>query len=66
MYIESIKFKRYQNSEYEEGYYIGDHENSDNSTILDKNYQPIENQNVWHYCPNAEKRIKLLIEKDIE
>jgi hypothetical protein len=64
MYVESVKIKRTQNSEWEEGYYIGDCENSDNSTILDNLYHPIQNM-IYDICPNAEKRIKLLIEEDI-
>lgn len=48
MYIESIKFKREKDSEWEIGYYIGDTDNSDNSTILDSKYKPVLNQ-LWDY-----------------
>lgn len=57
MYLESIKFKRTRDSEWESGYYIGDTYNSENSTFLDSNYQPIlsdefNSLNLWDYKTN--------------
>lgn len=41
MFVESIEFKRTEESEQEKGYYVGDTDNSLKSIILDKNYNPI-------------------------
>lgn len=41
MYIEKIRFKRETKSEWEEGFYVGETEKSENSVILDSKYQPI-------------------------
>lgn len=55
MYIESIEFKREENSQWEKGYYVGRYDNCDSSIFLDKNYQPILDKNeklsdkVWDY-----------------
>lgn len=55
MYIQSIEFKREQDSKWENGYYIGKYENCDNSVFLDENYKPILDKNeklsdkVWDY-----------------
>ncbi|EQB4341597.1 TPA: hypothetical protein ACXDAZ_002672 [Clostridium botulinum] len=66
MYIEAIKFKREEKSEWEEGYYIGKYENCKDSVILDKNYQAIEKDknglsSVWDYQSNLDNWIKLRI-----
>jgi hypothetical protein len=42
MFVESIKFKREENSEWERGYYIGQTDNCDKSVILDSNYKPLD------------------------
>ena len=47
MFIESIKFKREQNSEWEKGFYVGETDNCENSVILDAKYQPLEM--AWNY-----------------
>lgn len=48
MHVESIEFKRTANSPWERGYYVGNCENSDSSTILDKDYQPLpKNETGW-------------------
>lgn len=63
MYIESIKFKREDKSEWERGYYVGETDNCKNSVILDANYQPIERDNegcgVWDYHTDTENWIQL-------
>ena len=41
MFIEGIKFKRNKDSEWENGYYIGENEDSDKSVIIDCNYVPV-------------------------
>ncbi|GAA0083337.1 hypothetical protein [Clostridium sp. CTA-6] len=69
MYIETIKFKREEKSEWEEGYYIDKYENCNDSIILDKNYQPIGKDekgcSVWNYQSNLDNRIQFNIpEKD--
>lgn len=54
MYVESIKFKREKDSEWERGYYIGDTDNSEKSVILDKDYKPLDRDmngcSIWDYC----------------
>lgn len=47
MFIESIKFKREQNSEWEKGFYVGETDSCENSVILDEKYQPLET--AWNY-----------------
>lgn len=54
MFVESIKIKRTKDSKWERGYYIGDTDNSKNSTFLDSNYQPILRDEmgvlqIWDY-----------------
>lgn len=61
MYIESIKFKREKNSEWEKGYYVGETDNCENSVILDKNFRPLQRDengcDVWDYGIDVENRI---------
>ncbi len=63
MYIESIRFKRKKDSEWEKGYYIGETDNCENSVILDEKYQPIpKDENgyrVWDYKTNMENWIHI-------
>ena len=42
MYIESIKFKRHEDSQWEEGYYIGDTDNSNKSIMVDRNFNELK------------------------
>ncbi len=53
MFVESIRFKREKDSEWERGYYVGETENCENSTILDERYQPLQKDengcSVWDY-----------------
>lgn len=58
MFVESIKFKRTEKSEWEKGYYVGETDNAKKSIILDKNYIPVtdysheekdKNTYVWDY-----------------
>lgn len=63
MFVESIKIKRTKDSKWERGYYIGDTDNSKNSTFLDSNYQPIlRDENgalqIWDYKIDMENWIK--------
>ena len=63
MFVESIKFKRESNSSWERGYYVGDTDNSSKSVILDKDYKPIERDElgclkVWDYHTNTENWIQ--------
>lgn len=57
MFVESIKFKREENSEWERGYYIGQTDNCDKSVILDLNYKPLDKDEdgctVWDYCTDT-------------
>lgn len=60
MYFRTIKFQRTENGEWSKGYYVGAGENSDNSCILDSNYQPVTGY-LWNYvndyCNNLEINI---------
>lgn len=63
MFVEGIKIKITKDSEWERGYYIGDTDNSNNSTFLDSNYQPIlrdENNilKIWDYCTDLDNWIQ--------
>lgn len=53
MFVESIKYKKEENSEWERGYYVGQTDNCDKSVILDSNYRPLEKDDdgcsVWDY-----------------
>jgi len=53
MYVTSIIFKRAKDSKWEYGYYIGETDNSENSTLLDCNFKPIvtnyENNAPWDW-----------------
>lgn len=62
MYIKSIKYKIEENGKLFDGYYVGAGENCDNSTFLDKNYKPVENE-IWDYYTNYENRICLSIQE---
>lgn len=46
-----------------EGWYIGDTDNSKNSTFLDKNYQPLEKNEsgfqLWNYKIDIDKFVQL-------
>ena len=59
MYIESIKFKREENSDWERGYYIGETDNCENSVILDDKYQPLSKNDCkgWEYITDIENGI---------
>lgn len=63
MYVSSIKFKRTKDSKWESGYYIGEAESSRKSTILDKNYKPVPEDEkgcaVWDYCISTDPFIQL-------
>lgn len=63
MFVESIKFKREENSEWERGYYIGQTENCDKSVILDANYKPLDKDqdgcSVWDYRTDTNNWIHL-------
>ena len=71
MYVESIKFKRTKDSKWERGYYIGDTDNSMDSTLLDSKYQPLlRNEkghlNIWDYTTDLDNWIQFRCEeKDI-
>lgn len=47
MFIESIRFKRDKDSDWEKGLYIGETDNCENSVILDAKFQPLET--AWNY-----------------
>ena len=70
MYVTSILFKREKESKWEQGYYIGDTDNSVNSTILDKNYQPLQKDengcSIWEYTINIKNRIQFRCEEPKE
>lgn len=57
MFVESIRFKRTEDSDWEEGYYIGATDYSYKSIIIDKNYVPLERNEkgfvCWDYYPNV-------------
>lgn len=63
MYVESIRFKRTEFSNWERGYYVGDTDNSNKSVILDKEYKPLpydkEGFRVWDYHTDTENWIQL-------
>ncbi len=63
MFIESIRFKRNEKSEWERGYYVGETDNCENSVILDSKYQPLEKDEegyrVWDYHTDTINRIQL-------
>lgn len=72
MFVESIRFKRTERSEWEKGYYIGETDNSRKSVILDKNYVPItdysheneeDNKYVWDYHTDTDKWIQFRCEE---
>ena len=46
MYIESVQFKRTEDSDWETGLYIGETSECENSTILNSEFQPVFAQNV--------------------
>jgi hypothetical protein len=48
MFVESIKFKREQGSEWERDYYVGDTDNSNKSIIIDINYKVVP-ERLWGY-----------------
>ncbi|MBU5333581.1 hypothetical protein KQI61_15385 [Anaerocolumna aminovalerica] len=58
MFVESIKFQREQGSEWERGYYIGDTDNSNKSTILDANYKPVL-ERLWDYHTDTDNWVQL-------
>jgi hypothetical protein len=62
MFVESIKFKRDEESEWERGYYIGATDNCEKSVILDLNYQPIVRDETgclcWDYHTDVENWIQ--------
>lgn len=62
MYIQAIEFKKTKESEWERGYYIGNTDNSDKSTFLDKNYQPLNKDQegccFWDYRADLNNRIE--------
>jgi hypothetical protein len=61
MFIESIKFKRTKDSNWERGYYIGETDNASKSVILDANYIPLEKDedgcSVWDSHTDTNKWI---------
>lgn len=63
MFVESIKFKREKDSEWERGYYIGETDNCENSVILDEKYQPLSKDekgcSVWDYRIDIENWIHI-------
>ena len=61
MYIKGIVFKREEDSEWEEGYYVGEYENCENSIILDERFQPAVDSNnmVLDYKPNIRKPLTI-------
>lgn len=62
MFVESIKFKREPDSDWERGYYVGDTDNSSKSILLDEDYTPLEcdefGHTVWDYKPDTENWIQ--------
>lgn len=62
MYVQSIKYQLEERGEWERGYYIGDTDNSENSTFLDKNYQPLKRDEsgcaVWNYRTDTDNWIQ--------
>ena len=67
MFVESIKFRRTETSEWEKGYYVGDTDNSAKSVILDKDYKPVtdyeNNVYVWDYHTDIDKWIQFRCEE---
>lgn len=70
MYIQSVKFKRKQDSNWEKGFYIGRCENDvlNKSTFLDSSYQALERDEkgfqVWdsNYDLDTDVQLRLSIE----
>lgn len=62
MYVQSIKYQTTERGEWRRGYYIGDTDNSKNSTFLDENYQPLpkneEGFQVWDYHTDVDNWIQ--------
>lgn len=63
MFVESIRFKKTEESEWERGYYVGKTDNCEKSVILDLNYKPLEKGrdgcDVWDYHTDTENWIQL-------
>lgn len=57
MYIEKIIYQEKPNSEWKEGLYIGEQENSSKSSILDSNYDMVNY--VYSFKPSSVKPFKL-------
>ena len=62
MFIESIKYQEEERGEWKRGYYIGDTDNSKNSTFLDENYKPLQNNHegfqLWDYHTDTDNWIQ--------
>jgi hypothetical protein len=67
MFLESIKFKREKDSEWERGYYIGKTDNSEMSVILDRNYKPVPRDakgcDCWDYITDTDKWMQFRCEE---
>jgi hypothetical protein len=65
MYLETIKFKRTKDSDWEQGFYIGRSDNDDKSTILDKNYKPLSTDEssyqIWDSHFDLDRNIEVRI-----
>lgn len=63
MYIESIVYQKEEKGEWLKGWYVGDTDNSKNSTFLDNNYQPLEKNEsgfqLWNYKIDIDKFVQL-------
>ena len=63
MYVESVKFTRTEDSEVEEGFYIGETDNSEKGVFLDKDYNPLPKDedgcSVYRYWANLENHIQI-------
>lgn len=63
MFVESIIFKRKEDSKWENGFYVGETENCENSVILDAKYQPIEKAEddswIWDYKADVTNWIQI-------
>lgn len=63
MFVESIVFKRKEDSKWEKGFYVGETENSENCVILDAKYQPVEKLEdgswIWDYKTDVTNWIQI-------
>ena len=70
MFVESIKYQEKEHGEWKRGYYIGDMDNSKNSTFLDEKYQPLpkneEGFQVWNYHTDVDNWVQFRCNEPIE